>query len=190
MIDGELLHLSAGGLYNGLVLLIDDETRTYWDHITGEAVHGPRKGAQLPVWGLDLTTVEAALVAEPELLVAVSKQGLFARVFGRLGGTRIRKRGFFPPGFRATMGERDERLGEQTSGLGVVVDGEARFYPVAALRAGAVTDDWPRGALTVALGDVDRVPFAVWADATHPFQLFTRWYGFSFTYPDCGLPLA
>ena len=50
MVDETLFHFSAGGLFNGLVLLIDDETRTYWDHITGEAVHGPRTGAQPSVW--------------------------------------------------------------------------------------------------------------------------------------------
>jgi len=43
-IGEQVHHFSAGGLYNGLVLLIDDETRTYWDHITGEAVHGPLSG--------------------------------------------------------------------------------------------------------------------------------------------------
>jgi hypothetical protein len=29
-IDGIVHHFSAGGLYDGVVLLIDDETRTYW----------------------------------------------------------------------------------------------------------------------------------------------------------------
>ena len=31
IVDGTLHHFSAGGLCDGLVLLIDDETRTYWE---------------------------------------------------------------------------------------------------------------------------------------------------------------
>lgn len=30
LLDGAVHHFSAGGLYNGLVLLVDDETGTYW----------------------------------------------------------------------------------------------------------------------------------------------------------------
>ncbi|KKM87640.1 hypothetical protein LCGC14_1266820 [marine sediment metagenome] len=41
LIDDKLYHFSAGGLYNGTVLLIDDESNTYWNHLTGEAMYGP-----------------------------------------------------------------------------------------------------------------------------------------------------
>jgi hypothetical protein len=33
IIDGKLYHFGPRGLYNGLILLGDDETRSYWDHI-------------------------------------------------------------------------------------------------------------------------------------------------------------
>ena len=61
VVAGKARHFSAGGLYNGLVLLIDDETRTYWDHMTGEAVHGELKGAKLDNWSIEMTNVETAL---------------------------------------------------------------------------------------------------------------------------------
>ena len=84
------------GLYNGLVLLIDDETHTYWDHITGEAVHGPRRGERLEAWNLPLTTGERALADEPWLRLARSRPGFFARLFGRMHMTRLFGRGLIP----------------------------------------------------------------------------------------------
>lgn len=183
VIDGKVHHFSAGGLYNGLVLLIDDETRTYWDHMTGEAVHGPLKGATLDWWSIELTTVEAALAKEADLRVFRAQPSFLARVADKLVGKRLRGKGILPPGFRGTMGKKDGRLPEMTRGLGVVQGGEVRFYPVDALDGG-VEDDWSGRALRVKLGAVDRVPFAEWIDdSTRPTQLFTRWYGFAYSYP-------
>ena len=34
---------------------------------------------------------------------------------------------------------------------------------------------------------MDKVPAAIWEDESRPFQLFTRWYGFSYTYPGCDI---
>lgn len=186
-IDGEELHFSAGGLYNGLVLLIDDETRTYWDHITGEALHGPRKGDRLEIWNLPMTTAERTLTDEPWIKLARSRPGFFARIFSRMHMTRLFGRGLLPPWFHATMGEKDRRRPLMENGLGVVIDGEARFYPYELLGVEGATDSWQGGPLHVAIDPDDKVPFAEWEDGTRPFQLFTRWYGFAYTYPDCAV---
>src|SRR6185436_546369 len=69
VVDGVLLHLSAGGLSNGVMLARDDETGTYWD-ITGEAVAGPLAGKQLSTWPIERTNVRAALVEEPAMPLA------------------------------------------------------------------------------------------------------------------------
>jgi hypothetical protein len=29
------------------------------------------------------------------------------------------------------------------------------------------------------------MPVALWDDDSRPFQIFTRWYGFAFSYPGC-----
>jgi hypothetical protein len=182
VIDGKTHHFSAGGLYNGLVLLIDDETRTYWDHITGEAVLGPLKGAGMEPWGVDMTTLAAALEADPETTLSRHKVHPFARLFGFIHRRAFRHGGFLPPRFRGTMGEEDRRLPRMTHGLGVVVDGEARFFPAEGLRQGREFA-WNGRALRLGLGEKDKVPFAIWEDdGSRPFQLFTRFYGFAFTY--------
>lgn len=183
MLDGELSHFSAGGLYNGLVLLIDDETRTYWDHITGEAVHGPRKGARMEVWSIEISSTGAALARYPELQLCRSRPTLVGRAMGWVLRHTLGSKGFLPPNFSKTMGEADTRLPALSHGLGVVVDGRARFYPMGVALAG-LEDEWGRRTLTVRAA-TDGVPFAVWEDGSRPFQLFARWYGFSFTYPDC-----
>ena len=47
LVDGKRERFAVRGLYNGLALLADATTNSYWDHITGACVHGPRQGAQL-----------------------------------------------------------------------------------------------------------------------------------------------
>ncbi len=63
-IDAELHHFGGGGLFNGLVLLIDGESKTYRDHITGEAVHGPLNGKRLDrmAHGLGVVVGDAARI--------------------------------------------------------------------------------------------------------------------------------
>lgn len=178
-----MYNFSAGGLYNGLVLLIDDETHTYWDHITGEAVHGPLSGAKMATWNIRITNVEAALQANPGLVLLRSRPGLFAGLISWAMKLPFVK-GKFPPGFRKTMGERDDRLPEMEMGLGIIGDKVKRFYPMSRIKEG-VDDDLDGHPVRVQINDVDGVPYALLPDGTRPAQLFTRWYGFSYTFPNC-----
>ncbi len=189
VVDGAVHHFSAGGLYDGLVLLIDDETGTYWNHITGAAVHGPLEGARLETWGIELQTVAAAAAADPGLWLWRShRHPVLAWVMDKGRGIWTAL-GRPPPLFPATMAAVDTRLGQMTLGLGVLA-GEARFYPLGAVGEG-VSDDWHGRRLRVELGPGHHVPHAVWEDdGSRPLQLFSRWYGFVLTYPNCALPLA
>jgi hypothetical protein len=165
--------------------LIDDETRTYWDHITGAALHGPLAGRRLETWSVAVTTVAAALGDSPGITVSLSrKMSLTARLFSLLHRRTIGTRGFLPPPFLMTMGNADDRLPRMAQGLGVAEAGRARFYPASAIGTG-VEDSWDGRILRVAIGPVDGVPFADWEDDGRPFQMFTRWYGFSYTFPGC-----
>src|SRR5215470_14279089 len=47
MMDGQTLHFQRRGSYDGLLLIWDEETDSYWQHITGEALHGSSAGKQL-----------------------------------------------------------------------------------------------------------------------------------------------
>ncbi len=82
------------------------------------------------------------------------------------------------------MEQKDRRRPLMEHGLGIVVEKQARFYPLRAVRAGIV-DDWSGRILKVFVQDEDQMPAAEWPDGTRPWQIFTRWYGFSLTYRGC-----
>lgn len=191
VIDGRLLHMSAGGLSNGVVLARDDETGTYWS-VTGEAVAGPLTGRQLPTWPLERTNVAAALADEPTLPLACSDPGWYGDVwsFFVMPVTHDEANGYMPPYFRRTMGVGDARCAAMDLGLGVVIDGVARFYPASELKRvrSAPWHDELGGALLTISADKDGKTFdAKQSDGTRPFQVWSRWYGFSASYPHCQL---
>lgn len=186
VVDGKVYHFEVGGLYDGVAILKDQETETYWDHITGRAVHGPLQGKQLEIWGIENTTVKAALVERPKLKLLRSHQRpVFTRLM-RLGQWMFGQTGFLPKLFTQTMAPEDPRLPRMTMGLGVVAGGTARFYPMSGIRAG-VTDELADQALQITVGQADGVPHATWQDGTHPVQYFLRWYGFALTFPNCSI---
>lgn len=181
-----MLHFSLGGLLDGLILLIDDETGSYWDPIAGVALTGPLAGRQVPVFPVEITTVGAALAADPELEVARARLRWwdpftwFTRFFAR----RMEKWVLFPPGFRQTLSTADDRRPEMEMGLGVMLDGTARFYPLNHIGEGIEEVHGGRR-LRITRNPVDRMPRAEWEDGTRPFQLASRWYGFSRMYRGC-----
>lgn len=188
MIDGEVHHFGAVGLSNGLAVLADKETRTYWDHITGEAFAGPLRGSQLELCPVSLTTVEAALALDPEISISLSTyRSLPMRLLGHFYRRVIGSKGMLPIPFRGTMHKKiDPRLPKLEQGLGVIEGDEARFYPMRDIPAGGLEDTWGERTLRIRRGELDHVPYAVWEGSEErPMQLLSRWYGFSFTYPRC-----
>lgn len=217
IIDGKLHHFGHRGLFNGLSVLGDEQTGSYWDHITGRCVSGPHLGYQLDTQPLLHETAGTAVDRLPNAVVAVSKPSWFGRWMGRIcEWTRLSKAGFLPPGFRRTMGKVDPRLPEMTLGLGVWIDRQARFYPLTAIQQSptGVIDRLAGVDLTIAIHPTSRVPVArvtprddertassrsarhsnnnsnpvsqtEAGGASRLMQLFTRWYGFAFTFPDC-----
>jgi len=217
---GDDIHWFAEhGLFDGLFLMKDDETDTYWDHLTGEAVYGPLVGEKLEVEPLLQTTAERALQQDPGALISISNQairsddqmkveGLFAGIRGRLNGM-----------FASTVEKEDGRRPTMDLGMGLWTDSEARYYPMDVLRAEgrALVDTFagrdvliyidPQNFVPVALGveggspewdgDVLRLSDGTYiedgvlydtrgerVEPTRPLQVFTRWYGFSLTFPE------
>jgi hypothetical protein len=221
VVNGKAHHFAARGLYNGLVLLGDRESVSFWDHITGECVHGPLKGYQLEVRPLLHTNVRQAMAVHPDAQIAISRQSLKQRVMVRIAEQgRKSKRGFLPPHFKRTMGKEDTRRRRMETGLGVWTDATHRFYPLETLRAhgSALIDELDGRRLLIYIDPISGTPAALYTEATrcnwqdgtlhldtgeiirggilfntkgatqeiiHPMQLFTRWYGFVFTFPGC-----
>lgn len=186
VVEGQRYHFQVGGLYNGVAILTDDETGTYWDHITGQAVYGPLAGTQLEAWSLEMTTVAAARRQEPELRILRSHQRPIFRRVMHFGQWTFGQTGYLPKLFTQTMAPEDPRLPRMTMGLGVVVDKISRFYPHFAIEQ-QVSDEWNGQMLQVSLNPIDSVPCATWTDGTRPLQYFLRWYGFALTFPHCSI---
>lgn len=93
------------------------------------------------------------------------------------------------PHFRKTMSkEIDPRLPEGEQGLGLMDDlANGKFYPVKLIpKGGMIEDIWLGRKIRIERNALDGVPFATWLDTGEaPMQLLSRWYGFSFTYPNC-----
>lgn len=221
-IAGEVHWFSEHGLYDGLFLMRDEESGTFWDHMTGEAVYGPLVGTSLEVSNLQQTTVAQILRADSEALVALSDRTLSSDEDVELDGLLDRVRDRLSGFFSETVDEEDDRRPTMDLGLGVWGGAEAIYYPYDEIlaRDGAVLDSYENRGLLVyndptaralaafyteaesyewdddvlRLSDGSRVKGGVLLDADgrkiegrRPLQVFTRWYGFSLTFP--GVPI-
>lgn len=135
-----------------------------------------------------MTTVAAALAEYPYITISPSNYRSLRRKLAQSFYPHFIHGKIWLPGlFYASMSEPiDPRLDKLTQGLGVIVEKQAKYYPLNRISANGLQDHWLGRILSVKRGEVDRVPYANWLDTNEePMQLLSRWYGFSFTYPQC-----
>ncbi len=221
-IAGDVHLFSEHGLYDGLFLMRDEESGTFWDHMTGEAVYGPMVGTSLDVTALQQTTVAQALLQDSDAVVALSDRELWEEDNLKLDGLLARVRGGLSQFFSATIEREDDRRPTMDLGLGVWGGDQAIYYPydtvlaegnailgrydgrgilvyldptaraLAAYFTEADGFEWDDNVLR--LNDGERIEGGVLYTAgggratdRRPLQVFTRWYGFSLTFP--GVPI-
>ena len=125
LVDGQVHHFQARGLYDGLFLMWDEESGTYWNHISGEALYGPLVGTKLQLENVLHTTPKLALAEDDLTRIAVSNQSPRRRRGGRSWVDRVPVlRGMF----RSTIDEEDTRRPTMDIGLGVWADSVAQYY--------------------------------------------------------------
>ena len=189
-------HFDNVGLYDGLFVMQDRETRTLWNHITGEALYGPLVGRTLgPMGNFLQMSVEQALVREPMTSVAISDSPYFVNgqpfgsdgprvggrgrgAGGRAGGRGRGGRGggrrrlenpnaSLNAGFIETLGTEDARLERMEMGLGVVTEDTVRFYPTSVIRErGALVDSVDGRSVLVFMDQSTSTPAALYVDAS------------------------
>lgn len=221
-IAGDVHLFSEHGLYDGLFLMRDEQSGTFWDHMTGEAVYGPLVGTSLDVSTLRQTTVAQVLRQDGQALVALSDQKLREDDDLKLDGLLARVRGGLSQFFSGTVEREDDRRPTMDLGLGIWGGERAIYYPYDTILAAgnAILDryegrgvlvyldpsaralaayfteadgfEWDEGVLR--LTDGERIEGGVLfgadgarATGRRPLQVFTRWYGFSLTFP--GVPI-
>ena len=221
-VDGTVHTFTEQGLYDGLFLMWDHESGTWWNHMTGEAVHGPLKGERLEIENVLHTTVEQALAENPDAVLAWSEHPVALRRSGEEGSILSRLLDMIrdvPDVFPGTMGEEDDRRDRMEMGIGIWNDEGAKYYPMPTVRGldDALLDDFAGDNVliyydptaralaaeiteadgfewddqTLRLSNGDRIeggilfgPTGQRAERKRPLQVFTRWYGFSLTFPE------
>jgi hypothetical protein len=128
-LDGNVHRFAEHGLYNGLFLMRDEESGTFWDHMTGEAVYGPLVGSTLEVSNLMQTTVAQVLGQDSGALVALSDQALRTNAQMATGSLLSRMRAGLNRMFSSTVEEEDDRRPTMDLGMGIWDGDEARYYP-------------------------------------------------------------
>lgn len=129
LVNGTVHHFEYAGLYDGVSMFRDYETRSLWNHITGECMYGPLAGQRLPTFNLLQMKTRHALEAYPDLEIALSNR----RIAGERGrwspwAERIPVLG---ERFKSTMAPEDTRRPTMDVGIGVWTEGGTnRFYPM------------------------------------------------------------
>lgn len=194
----------------------DVETSTLWNHISGEAVHGPMLGKKLRVSNLLQTNVKQALALEPEIAVAISGRPISGP------GNRLDPDARLSTKFVGTIDVQaeDTRRPRMELGLGLSIGARHRFYPMRTIqeRGEAFFDVIDNRRVLIFVDPETSTPNALFVDAAsariegkevrldggravrsgrlvgadgrpepveRPLQTFTRWYGFSLTFPAC-----
>jgi len=135
VIDGKVHHFSGTGIYNGMAIMRDAETGSYWEHATGECIHGPLQGTCLEIAPVQVLLAEQVLENCPHALLAAAEQTWWTRLLSRLLlKPMATEEGHMPPPFRFSMGEQDTRLPELQLGLGIWGSGAACFYSIETLK--------------------------------------------------------
>lgn len=136
IINGRVHRFRVTGIYNAMSMMSDFETGSVWEHVTGECIRGSLQGAQLKTQSARYLTVAQALDAAPDTTIAISKPSWRSRLLDALLLRRmLSAAGYMPGVFRLSMTKRDNRLPELELGLGIWIDGRARFYPMNTIKA-------------------------------------------------------
>jgi len=174
--NGRRLTFYTGGLFDGLVVMRDQETDSIWNHITGECMAGELAGARLALVPLLHFSARAALERYPAAHLAYSRQTLIQKVMAFFTeANRVFVGWFLFPFFKKTLTIHDKRRPFWELGLGVWVEGAdgaaaARYYPVKMLkrlnRSGrGLIDELSGRKLLITLDAHSGVPGAVFLSA-------------------------
>jgi hypothetical protein len=215
--DGDMLHFDNVGLYNGLFVMQDQESKTLWNHISGEAMYGPHVGRTLgPVRNMRQMNVAEALELDPDMPVAISDRPYTGRS-GTAGQGTLSDDARLMDMFIETLGVEDDRRPRMDMGLGIWTEATRRYYPMETMRErGPFIDTIDGREVLLFIEAESATPTAVFVDSDEfsvdgdeirldngdvirsgvlfdsdgnrrsgdmPQQIFTRWYGYSLTFP-------
>jgi hypothetical protein len=164
------LNFSARGVYDAMILLGDDETNSYWDHLTGVCVHGPSSGRQLKrLSNLLHSTAQRALVSHPGIQVALSVLSAEQQTEALEDDAwRQEAQPEWSARLQSTLAHEDKRLPRLDMGLGVWAGKTSRYYSITHLHGAnnLIIDTLNDRNLLVYIDPVSGTPDAFYTEAT------------------------
>ena len=152
-VEGRPLNFRLAGINNQNFIMRDDETGTWWQQVTGKAIHGPLKDHQLKgvfhddiSFGIWKREQPNGRVLKPDEKILASKEYEAADWEMRVGKMRV-----------VDGADVDQRLAPRTLVIGVEVGGKSVAYPLSALQKQSPIMDMVGAApIMVVLGDDGR----------------------------------
>jgi hypothetical protein len=129
-VDGRVLNFHLSGINNQNFIMRDEETGTWWQQVSGKALHGPLQGRQLK--GVFHDEISFAIwkrenpqgrVLRPDEKVAAANRYEAADWEAKVGRMRV-----------VAETDVDKRLPPRTLVMGVSIDGKSVAYPLSALQ--------------------------------------------------------
>ena len=145
-IDGERVEFGTSGmLYRSNKLMYDRRTHTLWNQFTGVPAAGPLvgTGARLELLPVVTTTWEEWLKAHPDTTVLDLETGVYP---GRFYQSEWDSRSIYfsyreSPLTMFPVWQTSDDLTTKSQVIGLLINGEARAYPLEALRKRQVVND-------------------------------------------------
>jgi hypothetical protein len=152
-VDGRVLNFRLAGINNQNFIMRDDETGTWWQQVTGLALHGPLKGRQLKAVFHDELSFEIwkreqpqGRVLRPDERIAAQNKYEAADWEMRVGRMRV-----------VDGTDVDKRLAPRTLVLGIEVGGKSKAYPLEVLqKQGPIIDVVGSVPIVLVLGEDGR----------------------------------
>jgi hypothetical protein len=135
-VDGRVLHFQRRGSYDGLLLIWDEETDSFWQHITGTCLYGASQGRQLPTLNPSRQMTAAEAAAHTGVVwflhsTLTPEQEALSRAMEKMRAKPERQES----GIFATVAEEDTRRPRFELGLGVWTEQGSEFFPLVLLHA-------------------------------------------------------
>jgi uncharacterized protein DUF3179 len=152
-VGGRQLHFQLAGINNQNFIMRDEETGSWWQQVTGEAIQGPLKGQRLiPVWHDELTfglwkrEKPQGRVLRPNEQIAQAGKYAPANWEERMANVPV-----------TTSATLDKSLQPRTLVIGLTVNGISKAYPFDAVaRQSPILDDVGGVPIFIVLGDDKR----------------------------------
>jgi hypothetical protein len=148
-VDGRVLHFHLAGINNQNFIMKDEETGSWWQQVTGEAIFGPLKGRNLKAAFMDELTFATWKHEQPQGRVLKPDENIAAK--GEYAPADWEDRMLRVPVATQTT---EQTLDNRRLVLGITINGESKAYPFTALqKQNPIIDSLGGTPLVIVLGE-------------------------------------